>query len=314
MTVDVSRFSHGVRCRRLEKARTSVEGEYLHYQPGSVKSPRSYHKSQILLEDDSWFYVSPVKVVGSKTPLRTADATWDLGSAFVTALGKDLSVDTRVLGRRPVFDPISSSDFDKVLTVCTDMGRYDIAWRLVCIHLELPIVTPVSSVLWEKFPHRSAMILMTSENTAVCPTGMVKHVVESWWVLNGGYHGKHMYQIGPRDYSEFMNSIRNPYKVAAVRTQAITLGREYQAAYQSPGNMAKPTDGRKSWVYKGILYLADTDGTVLPYWYTNSKGARPEKIAWGSELRRDLATKLALPMSLARTLESRVGTDCDETS
>lgn len=307
MAIDVSKFSHGVRCRRIEKLRTSVDGDVLYYKPGSVKSPRVYDRSQVLLEDDTYYYVSPVKVVGSKAaPIKAADTTWASGSAFTAALAKDVGADGRAIPKRTVMDSIASDDFDKVLSVCTDMGRYDIAWRLVVSHLDLPLQMPVSYVQWEKFPHKSAMILMTSEHTAVAPAGMVAHVVDRWWALNGGYHGSFMYNIGAREYSQFMNSIRNPYKVAGVIPGNILLGRQYHAAYQMPPNAKKPSDGRKSWVYNGILYLADVDGVVLPYWYTSSRGARPEKVAWDADVRRALANELGLPISLARALEAHV--------
>jgi len=195
------------------------------------------------------------------------------------------------------------AEVERVLDTCLTMGRLDVAWELVKRHLDILGDVPTNWVVWSKFPHKSDMTLRTGPNTAVAVTGTVRRVVEAVWAISGGWHGDRMYRMPTPDLTAYLDSMMNPYMLANVHIPPVQAARAHHAAYAPPGPIEPPA-GRKYWVHKGILYLADVDGSVLPYWFTDADGPEPEVVAWGAEFKRTVAAKLGMPLNVARKMLS----------
>lgn len=296
--IDVTRFSSGMKCMRRPKSEIQVEETvYFHKKTG-----KRFHPSQVILEDDTYYYFTPIHMETAAPAVFSADATWNTAAAFSLAAARVAGGDTTTLGYRQMAAEAQMSDLEAVLDVCLSMGRLDVAWELVKRHLDLKTV-PTSWVVWSKFPHKSDLTLRTGPATAVALTGTTRKVVEAVWAMSGGWHGDKMYEMGYAAFEQYMGSMLNPFMLANVHMAPVTIGRALHAPYDPPGPMKVP-EGRKYWVYKGIMYLADVDGSVLPFWFTDETGPEPEVIAWGADFRRTMAAKMGMPLNVARKMLS----------
>lgn len=296
MTLDPSRFSAGVKCKRIDKAAARVEGEH-------IIPTRDYktaiHVDQVLIETPEYWLVTPNRVHGITSKVYdVSDTTWSAPTAFALVAGRAApTAQTRLLDAH-VVAPLSSYQFDKVLDILVEMGRVDVAFELVCEHLDMPGTVPTSWVIFERFAHRSPLVMMTSPNTAVRPEGSVKRVIEHMFILSGGWHGRKFYR-DPTGASEVMLGVRNPWRLAGVVPGDIRLDRALHSVYKAPDPIV--SDG---WEHNGVVYMADTDGAILPYWY--GRGAKEAAPAWDEAFRRKTASSLGLSIMLARNIERSI--------
>ena len=308
MSLDPSRFVSGVLAQRFLRKDTIEDPE----RPGHFSvmgmPVRRFEADRILVETPDYYLVSPVRLVGRKTDILSVnmDPSWSILDAFVQ--GKARPQDTNGLVR-PGFgvEPVTMADVDRVLNVLQDMGRWDIAFRAILDLLGMASCPP-SSVVWEKFPHKSKMLLMTDKSTGVYLAGCMKDVVEKWWAYCGGYHNPQgsLYVVPDDEYNDFLAGIRNPFQLAGVNPYAAKerIAKQLHPVVFLQEDLTEEALGdRPYWVHRGIVYLADTDGFVLPYWYGNMKGPRPEGFGWNRELRRGLAGHMNLPLLVQRTVE-----------
>lgn len=301
MSIDPSRFSSGIKCARVFKENARIEGDFI---VPTREYKKSFHFDQILIETPDYWLLTPERVHGVTSKLYdVADTTWVAPTAFAIAANKAVpAAQTRLIDAL-VVNQLTSYDFDKVLDVLVAMGRIDVAFELVCQHLELPAEMPTSWVLFERFAHRSPMIVMTSATTAVRPEGSIKSVIEHMFILSGGWHGRRMYR-DPAAATEVMASVRNPWKIAGVRPGDARLDVRLHSVYRMPSQIETPAGD--FWTHDGVLYLADTDGAVLPYWFTSAEGTEVTP-AWDETFRRKTASHLGLSIMLARNIERFIG-------
>jgi len=310
MSLDPSKFSSGIKARSYPKNMVVVEGEI--FRPLNFGHP-SFTRDQIVLETSDVYVVSPIKLKDRQNTVISLnlDPGWNILSEFMAGTrgkgGEGEDTDGLV---RPGFgiEPVFAADVDKVLNVLQDMGRWDIAFGLVCRLLGIGQV-PSSWVVWEKFPHKSKMLLMTGPNRGIFLSGCLKDVVEKWWAYCGGYHNpkNYVYQPSDKEYREFMLGVRNPYKLAGVSDKVARerLERELVPVETIPDDLpASVLEDRRHLVWKGIAYLADPTGSLLPYWFSSGSGnVRPDRVGWDSEMRNRLAGHMNLPLLVQRCVE-----------
>jgi hypothetical protein len=163
-----------MRCIRRAKCDIQLDGDAYRDRTRGRYSP-----NQVILEDDKYFYFTPVKVEGGSAVVFSGDATWNTASAFSLAAATVKGADTIGLGYRQMAEEITMAEVERVLDTCLTMGRLDVAWELVKRHLDILGDVPTNWVVWSKFPHKSDMTLRTGPNTAVAVTGTVRRVVEA---------------------------------------------------------------------------------------------------------------------------------------
>lgn len=313
-----TKFAASARASRYEKDKvTKGDGEDM-YKPLSF-GRKPFHKSQILVETDKFFVVSPIRVEktgGDELISVCLNPGWSLVTEIATGATKlSWGQDTSTI-LRPGFghETVHMVDVDKALNVLQDMGRWDIAFKVVMDLLNVQgDVVPAASVTWEKFPHKSKMLFFTSERTGIYLGGVMKDVVEKWWAYCGGYHNKSgLIPVVPRDeYDDFMAGVRNPFVLAGVDRGAIyaMIAKHLHPVEWLPEDITLEMVGaRKYWVHDRVIYLVDTDGFVLPYWYTNIEdGPAPEHIAWDKDMVRKLAGYMNLPLLVQRRTDVALG-------
>lgn len=304
--MDPSKFAHGIKCLRLERDESTVTEDGLIV---SKRYKKSYHPDQVLIETPKHFLVSPTRVTGlSHKVYDAADATWSAPSAFGLAASRAVpSAHSRMFDAFAL-TPVDQPALDSVLTVLMEMGRPDAAFEVVARHLQLPRQVPTSWVIFERFAHRSPMILMTSETTAIRPEGILRDVIEYIFILSGGWHGKLMYR-DPAAYDDVMVSIRNPWKLSGVTPGDIVVDKRLHSVYRKPAHI-RPSGS--CWSHEGVLYLPDGDGALLPYWYTDAVGTEVEQPSWAESFRRQTASHLGLSILLARRMERFIATSESE--
>lgn len=310
MSLDPERFVSGVRAIRHPKNVTIEDTE----KPGFFRvlgmPVRHFESAQILMETPTYYLVSPVKMANRKNDILTVnvESGWNLLEAFARGKKMTRGQDTDTLVR-PGFgvDPITMDDIDRALNVLQDMGRWDIAFRSVLDILGMS-TCPASSVVWEKFPHKSKMLVMTGPTTGVYLAGCMKDVIEKWWAYCGGYHNPtgSVYVVPDAEYEDFLRGVRNPFMLAGVNIRAAQeriAGCLHPVTFLPEDLTAENLGNRPFWVHRGVVYLADVDGFVLPYWYGNMKGEAPSEVGWNREMRRALAGHMNLPLLVQRTVE-----------
>lgn len=314
MKLEPSRFASGVRASRYDKKNVVVEADGSGMIKPLVFGKKPFHKNQILVETDEYYIVSPVvlehRAVGDVLSV-CLDPGWNIVTEMLTGRNRTKGEDSGKL-LRPGFghEVIYRADIDRAINVLQDMGRWDVAFRLVLDLLDMD-TCPATAVLWEKFPHKSKMLLLTSPTTGIYLGGAMKDVVEKWWAYCGGYHNKKgQVYIMPRDeYDEFMKGVRNPFVLAGVDREAsriVLRSNFHPVAFQPEDITAAHVSGRKYWVFDRVIYLADVDGYVLPYWYTNmdNTAETPERVGWDRDMTKKLAAHMNLPLLVQRKVEA----------
>lgn len=310
MTLDTSKFISGVRAARYYKKQVLEDSAVPDKFQVLMTGRKAFMRDQIIMETDDVYIVSPIRFNNRSNDLIAVnmDSGWSLLTDFLdqTRYGRPSNTNDLV---RPGFgvEPIAMSDVDRALNVLQDMGRWDIAFRLVANLVGLAGVRP-DDIRWEKFPHKSKMLLMTSKNTGLFLTGAMKDVVEKWWAYTGGWHNPcaFIYMPDDKEYREFMNGLRNPFVLAGVNREA---AREVIEQNLHPVESTFPDlteadlAGRDFWVHRGVIYLADTEGSVLPYWFGTASGPEPERVGWDESTRKLLAGHMNLPLLVQRTVE-----------
>lgn len=313
MSLDPSKFVSGVKARRYQKDLVVVEGDV--YRPLQFNRP-TFTKEQIVLETPDCYVVSPVKLKDRQNTVISVnlDAGWNLLTEFMTGTKTKDSTGEDTDGLvRPGFgiEPVFMDDVDRVLNVLQDMGRWDIAFGLIARLLGLGQAVPASWVVWEKFPHKSKMLLMTTSNRGIFLSGCMKDVVEKWWAYCGGYHNPKgwIYQPDSKEYQDFMAGVRNPYRLAGVTERAAyeRIEKELVPVEAIPDDIKlSELGGREYLTWKGLVYLKDATGSMLPYWYCSGSqdaSSRPLRVGWDSEMRNRLAGHMNLPLLVQRTVE-----------
>lgn len=310
MTLDTSKFVSGVRASRYYKNQVVEDAEVPDKFQVLIAGRKPFMRDQIIMETDDVYIVSPIRFKGRQNDVIAShlDSGWSVLTDFLdhTQYGRPTSTNDLV---RPGFgvEPIAMADVDRAINVLQDMGRWDIAFRLVANLVGMASVRP-SDIRWEKFPHKSKMLLMTSKNTGLFLSGAMKDVVEKWWAYNGGYHCPTpvLYMPGDKDYKEFMDGLRNPFVLAGVNREAAreVIERNLHPVEQDIGDLgADDLGSRRFWAYKGVIYLEDTEGNVLPYWFGTLVGPEPERIGWDETTRKSLARHMNLPLLVQRLVE-----------
>lgn len=297
MSLDPTKFASGMRVTRHAKETLDDQGRPTRW------NSKPWKANQVVLEDSKYIYVSR-QPVGEGTAIpRMVEIVrgWTLVEAYAGSLvGSPSLTPGRGLG---AIKPWNSDDLDRGLQVACDMGRWDIAYMMVVEVWGLGEVGP-ADVLWDTFPHISAMSVVSGGRLFV-PAGLTRTVVENWWAWQGGYHN-------PRgtlwtdwdEYGRVMAGLRNPFKLGAVPANLGVLQPSERPVGQAPRAL-DPAElaGREWWWGQGVAYLANARGTVLPYWYvTGDQGAtgHVEELAWGADVRNKLSRQMNLPVLIAR--------------
>lgn len=300
--IDKNRFAQLTKVSRFHRSELDENGAPRRF--GS----RKFDQKQVVLETDQFVFVTRNEVAeGIEIPRMVAlDPRWTLVEAFATNTlrGTRGGVDSRGV----LTTSLTSETLERALQIACDMGRWDIAYMMILRVYGLAPLTP-QSVIWERFPHASQMRVV-SDSKLLVPSGLAKTIIERWWAWQGGYHGTSIH-VDYEEYERFMNGIRNPFTLvgtseAAVRSE---LNIELPVGVIPPALAPADLAGR-AWYYgDGVAYLANSQGKVLPYWYVSgSEGSTilPEsELAWGAEVRTNVARSMNLPILIMRRSSQR---------
>lgn len=292
-----------MRVSRYEKGSVDLNGDV--FRCRRVNS-RPFYADQIVHETDHFYFVNPIRTnkVDISAP-RLVERSWNLVDEI--AIGRTGKADIAGLNRGvSELPPLTIVELDRALNMAQDMGRWDMAFRMI---LDLYAVEELdkASVVWERFPHRSAMAVIVGDRM-IAPGGAAKDVIEKWWAYNGGYHGpSRVYLPADSEYKQFMTGVRNPFTLCGV-DRAIhreRIARALLPVAHLPGELtAERLAGREWWSHDRVAYLADVDGVVLPYWYVNeNNGREPNRVAWDEQFRKRLASHMLLPLLVQRRVE-----------
>lgn len=291
------KHSLGLRCARRAKVDLEEAAGVL----VDKKNPgRTWHRDQVLLETETDLYLSPVRLVAGSLQTAGGIRGWNLMEQY---LNGDIAPRGSTATPREDFNrpTVMYSDIDRALNVMQDMGRWDVAFRMVLDLYDMPGMGPFD-VVWETFPHKSKMLLMTGPNTGVHLGGACKDVVEHWWALNGGYHAKRIHVVDDKEFDNVMNGIRNPYRLAGVNRDAARerVARDLHSVKVSRDPIAAWSGDYR--VVDGVLYVPDAGGTYSPWWATTLIG-EPCAAAWDKKFRRELAGELGIPLLVRRAMD-----------
>lgn len=298
-TLDKSRFATTMTVSRYAKADLDDQGRPTRF------NAKPFTPNQVVLETDDFVFVSRVPVAqGTTIPrLVNVDPKWTLSEQFATKVtlgaGGDAPQVHNLMGHLE-----ASDDLDRALQAACDMGRWDVAFMMVLKVWDLGEMSP-ASVLWDRFPHASRMSVVSGGRLFV-PGGLTKTVIENWWAWQGGYHcPRDLLWTDWDEYERVMLGIRNPFRLAGIPNGPVLTKRTDRPVAVAPPAL-DPSDFTRPWLEgRGVAYLANAQGDVLPYWFV----ARPDgaqgqvaedQLAWGEDVRNRLASQMNLPVLIAR--------------
>lgn len=302
--IDPTHFATGIKATRYKKSETKSVGDQFLVKRFNVKP---FTKDDIVYETTEFYFVNRNRSNLKDLPLLVSfDPGWTLLDEIMSErVGHRSNVRDLDRGISQIV-PLSLAEVDRALNIAQDMGRWDMAYLMILDLFDLDWLTK-SDVLWERFPHRSAMSVIV-DNRLFVPTGAMKEVIEKWWALNGGYHGPtKLYAPTPSEYEEFMNGLRNPFLLAGVDKNIAKnkiANSMLPVGYKPEELRAERLVGREWWSHDHVAYLADGDGVVLPYWFVDkNNGKEPSRVGWDLKLRKQLAASMHLPLLLKRQVE-----------
>ena len=298
-TIDKSRFATSMAVSRYAKSELDDQGRPTRF------NAKPFTKNQIVVETDDFVLVSRVPVAAGTTIPRlvNVDPQWTLAEQFATKITLGAKGDAPQVHN--LMAPLEASDdLDRALQAACDMGRWDVAYMMVIKVWDLGELSP-TSIIWDRFPHASRMSVV-SDGRLFVPGGVTKLVIENWWAWQGGYHcPRQTLWTDWVEYDRVMASLRNPFKLAGMLSEPKLTSRTDRPVAAIPAAL-DPRDITRSWKEgRGVAYLANAKGDVLPYWFvTGSVGAQgqiaEDQLAWGEDVRNHLARQMNLPVLVAR--------------
>ena len=297
--LDKSRFATSMLVSRYAKSELDDQGRPTRF------NAKPFTPNQVVVETGDFVFVSRVPVAPGTTIPRLVDLDpqWTLAEQFATTMTLGAGGDAPQVHN--LMAPLESSDdLDRALQVACDMGRWDVAYMMGLKVWDLGELAP-ASILWDRFPHLSRMSVV-SDGRLFVPGGLTKKIIEQWWAWQGGYHSPREFLWTDWDeYDRVMGSIRNPFKIAGMLMPPTLTKRTDRPVAAAPAAL-DPADIPLAWMEgRGVAYLANAKGDVLPYWFvTSSVGAQgqvsEDQLAWGEDVRNRLARQMNLPVLVAR--------------
>lgn len=302
--IDPKNFATGIKATRYAKDEVKLSGDqYTVRRFGS----KPFTKEAIVYETSEFYFVNRDQTSVRDMPLLVSfDHTWTLLDEIMSErVGHRSNVRDLDRGISHVL-PLTLTDVDRAINIAQDMGRWDMAYAMILDLFGLAWLHK-SDVIWERFPHRSAMSVIVDKRLFT-PAGAMKEVIEKWWALNGGYHGaSKLFAPTKTEYEEFMLGLRNPFLLAGVDKSVAKnkINNSMLPLGHKPEELrAERLVGRDWWSHDHVAYLADSDGVVLPYWFVDQdNGKLPSRVGWDSELRKKLAASMNLPLLIKRQVE-----------
>jgi hypothetical protein len=284
-------FSERVLCARVEHLRENGDV----YE--DVETGKAYHKNRLFLEANGFHYFLPHNAtrVTPDSVYKEAVGSYSFATEFITQAATATAKNAVNLAPPVMRTPFASADLDRVINVCQDMGQWAWAYNVVLEVLGLKSLS-AQDIVFDGAAHVGGLGVWSNGRT-LWLAGAARQVIEYWFAVHGGWHGRHARFAQDREeYERACLSVASPWTLANVPRSFDGLNLEWAPADLKRAIAPLEHDFVSE---DGVLYRTTSDGRVLPHGYAlRDNGQRPEKTLWDATSRLKLIERMNVPLYL----------------